>query len=259
MDRTKGQDCRRRGAFGLLTAAVVSVMFGVLLAFAVVARLDRNGSRAAQRSGLDVAIPARPLRTETGATTSLARYRGRIVVVTPFLTLCAELCPLTIGVLDQVDRRLRAAGLRPKVALLEVSVDPWRDSPLRLRAYRRMVGARWQLLTGTQSQLRAFWRPFHVWFKRTTADHRPPTDWLTGRPQTMDVEHTNGFFVLDARGHLRSLGLGMADVGGRLPARVRSLFGPEGQKNLMNPHEPWSAKTVLNAVARLLGRPIDAR
>lgn len=260
MDRRRRPHARHRSAAGSLSVAIAILACTIAIAVAITDRIVHHQDTAVQASRLDITVPVRPLRNQHGAVTSLARYRGRIVVVAPFLTLCAELCPLTTGVLRQVDRRLRAAGLRRRVALLEVSVDPWRDSPWRLRAYRRMVGARWPLLTGSLSQLRAFWAPLGVAFKRTTTvDRPPPVDWASGRPQTMDVEHTNGFFVLGTQGHLRALGLGMADVGGRLPAEIGSLLGPEGRDNLRAPHEPWSAATVLHAVAEVLGHPIDVR
>ena len=50
---------------------------------------------------VDAPVPASvadlPLTTDTGQVTSLAAWRGEVVVLTDFLTLCQETCPLTTG------------------------------------------------------------------------------------------------------------------------------------------------------------------
>ncbi len=52
-----------------------------------------------------------PLVNEHGQTTSLGAFRGRIVVLTSFLTSCQETCPLTTGAFLDMQRDLKAAGL----------------------------------------------------------------------------------------------------------------------------------------------------
>lgn len=44
---------------------------------------------------LDRAVPNLRLENEQGKTISLEAFRGRTVVLAPFLTLCHEVCPLT--------------------------------------------------------------------------------------------------------------------------------------------------------------------
>ena len=59
------------------------------------------------------AIPAtishEPLENQYGKTVTLASFRGKTVMVVPFLTLCTDICPLTTGNLFQVEQSLRAA------------------------------------------------------------------------------------------------------------------------------------------------------
>ena len=43
------------------------------------------------------AIPDIPLISSAGAATSLAAYRGKYIVMAPFLTLCQDECPLVTG------------------------------------------------------------------------------------------------------------------------------------------------------------------
>jgi cytochrome oxidase Cu insertion factor (SCO1/SenC/PrrC family) len=50
-----------------------------------------------------------------------------------------------------MDRAVTAAGLAREVRLVELTVDPGRDTPSRLRAYRMLVmaPANWSLLSGS--------------------------------------------------------------------------------------------------------------
>jgi cytochrome oxidase Cu insertion factor (SCO1/SenC/PrrC family) len=49
-----------------------------------------------------------------------------------------------------MDRAVTAAGLDRRVHFVELTVDAGRDTPSRLRAYRKLIGApaNWSLLTG---------------------------------------------------------------------------------------------------------------
>jgi hypothetical protein len=52
-----------------------------------------------------------PLITDAGQPTTLAAFRGQVVVLADFLTLCQETCPLTAGNLLVMDRAFIASGL----------------------------------------------------------------------------------------------------------------------------------------------------
>ena len=68
-----------------------------------------------------------------GQTLPLASLRGKTVV--PFLTLWTEIGPSTNGNLLGVEQSLRAAHLADKVEIVQVSVDPERDTPTVGRVY----------------------------------------------------------------------------------------------------------------------------
>ena len=104
-----------------------------------------------------------------------------------FLTLCQETCPLTTGNLLAMDRAVMAAGLGQRVRFAELTVDPDRDTPARLRAYRTLIGApaNMLLLTGRPAVIEQIWRYLGVWYQRVGEDSPPGTDWLTGRPLTL--------------------------------------------------------------------------
>ena len=175
-----------------------------------------GASRPTPTSGtaFDVAVPAAvanlPLVDQSGRVVTLASLKGKTVVLADFLTLCQEICPLTSANLRLVDDAVSRAGLSGSVQILEVTVDPGRDSPARLTAYQKLFGARpgWSFVTGTTPQLAALWKQFGVPFERTPEPAGDaPSAWLTGRPAAGVLERRRfgervspGRSVLDARG-----------------------------------------------------------
>ena len=87
------------------------------------------------------------MTNQHGEKTSLGAFRGKTVVLVPFLTLCADICPFTTGILLQVEKALKAAHATSKVEIVELSVDPHRDTVARLAAYAKLTHAGWQLVT----------------------------------------------------------------------------------------------------------------
>ena len=127
---------------------------------------------------------------------------------------------MTTAALGQLQAAVRREGLARDVAVAEVSVDPWRDTPARLRAYRRLTGTGIDLLTGIPDQLRRLWRFLGVYYKRVPQGHPPDVDWLTGRPERFDVQHSDGLFIVDPAGRWRMGTVRMPSVGGRIAAPV---------------------------------------
>jgi cytochrome oxidase Cu insertion factor (SCO1/SenC/PrrC family) len=197
-------------------------------------------------TAVDRLVPQVHLIDERGRTTSLRAFRGTVVVLAPTLTFCHEVCPITSGALEQIRYDARRAGLGDRVTVLEASVDPWRDTAARLRAYRRETGVHFRLLTGTHAQLTRFWRFFGVGF------------YPTGHGRTFDVAHTDGVFFVDERGHWRIAVIGMPNVHGRLAARLKRLLGATGLHNLAHPEAAWTVQQALDDLGRLLGHHIPA-
>lgn len=229
----------RKALIAVAVAATAGGAVGLAAAF-------RGGDERPPLTGvaLDRAVPDVGLLDEHGRTTSLRAFRGRVVVLAPSLTFCHEVCPITSGALEQIRYDARRAGLGDRVAVVEVSVDPWRDSPARLRAYRRLTGVTFRLLTGSRANLERFWRTFGVGF------------YPQGSGRDFDVAHTDGLFFVDARGRYRIAIVGMPDVGRRLARPLKRLLGEEGLRNLRRPRTPWTVRQALDDLGRLLGRRI---
>ena len=130
-------------------AFLIALLCGSTLLAACGSSGDPAPPPASQGIVLDRPIPYVPLISSSDAPTSLAAYRGKYIVMAPFLTLCQDECPLVTGAFIALQRDVDAAGLGKKVVFMEITVDPGRDTPARLAAYSKEFGADWPLLTGT--------------------------------------------------------------------------------------------------------------
>jgi thiol-disulfide isomerase/thioredoxin len=83
-------------------------------------------------------------------------------------------------------------------------------------------------------------------------------DWLTHKPETMDVQHEDGLFIIDPAGNERVEDVGMPDVQGHLSKVLRSLLNENGQHNLAHPQLAWTARDAMDDIDHLLGRTIPA-
>ncbi len=204
----------------------------------------------------DKPVPDIPLVDQNGRATSLAAFRGRVVVLTPFLSLCGEVCPLTTGALLAMQHDVAAAGLGRRVVFVEATVDPWRDSPRRLHAFARMTGVSFPLLTGSKANIARLWKFFGVGYRRVPEGSPPSIDWMTHRPERFDVEHTDGLFYIDPAGRERLIVLGMPSLGGKLSPTLSRLLDQTGRQNLAHPQAAWTIRQALQDLGHLLGRPI---
>jgi protein SCO1/2 len=207
------------------------------------------------------AIAHLTLTAENGRRASLADYRGKVLVVVPAMTLCQETCPLDVANSVSALRAINRAGLKDSVELVTVTVDPWRDTPGRMQAYRELFSppANWVALTGSPRNVNRFWDYFGVYRKRVHTEARVNADWLTGRPLRFDVQHSDEVFFVDQDLHERFVLEGPARVSeaGDLPVRLRNFLNGEGLRHLARPApSTWSTPQLLQVVAWLTGQAI---
>ena len=189
---------------------------------------------------------------------SLASLRGKVVVLAPFLSLCQDECPLVTGAFLELRRDVRAAGLGDRVAFVEATVDPGRDSVARLAAYEKEFGANWDLWTGSPASVAAFWRAFGVSYQKAPEDQPPKLDWWTGQPLTYDVAHTDGYILIDPSGRERFVDAGAPHVPGLSP-KLRSLLGQGALHGLAHPEQPtWTVASALASISWVLGTNVQA-
>jgi cytochrome oxidase Cu insertion factor (SCO1/SenC/PrrC family)/thiol-disulfide isomerase/thioredoxin len=227
----------------LIMVAILAGFAVLAISLAIRAQLGSGTAAEARRAELPVGVavdrmppPVRLLGAD-GAPASLSGFHGRWLALAPTLTHCREVCPITTGALLQLRELMRREGVGERFAVAEVSVDPWRDSPAQLRAYRLRTGVRLPIYTGSARQLRRLWSFFGVGFRRVEGD----------------VAHTDGVFLIDPSGRERVAIVGMPGTGGRLRPALRSLLDAEGRKNLAHPEAPWTARSVAADLRRLMG------
>lgn len=194
------------------------------------------------------------LVNQEGHPVTLGGLKGKVVVLAPFLTLCQDECPLITAAFIGLQRDLRAAGLADRVVFVEASVDPGRDTAARLAAYQKEFGADWDLWTGTPANVAAFWKAFGVTYQIVPEEQPPHLDWYTGRPLTYDVDHTDGYFLIDARGHERFIDINAPDLKGDLNKKLTSLLDAGGVHELEHPQQTaWTVDQALASISWLLG------
>jgi protein SCO1 len=206
------------------------------------------------------AIAALPLTDDHGRATSLAALHGQIVVLADFLTLCQETCPLTTGNLLMMDQAVTASGLGSRVRFVELTVDPGRDTPSRLAAYRTLVRApaNWSLLTGPPTVIKQIWQYFGVWYQTVPEERPPGIDWLTGRALTYDIDHEDALIYLDSTGRERFIVVGAPNaVDAPLTPALRRFLSAQGRADLAHPNaSTWTAAEALSPIAWLAGQAI---
>lgn len=122
------------------------------------------------------AVPDVKLTDESGASRSLADWRGRVLAVTFVYTRCPlpDFCPRMDQNFAAVQRAvLTDAGLRDRVALVSISFDPLFDTPEVLAAHARRAGADarvWRFATGDPEAIAGFAARFGVSVLREGAD-----------------------------------------------------------------------------------------
>jgi cytochrome oxidase Cu insertion factor (SCO1/SenC/PrrC family) len=264
--RGRGRWVRGHGAcrvgLSVATASLALVLSGCGAAGAFGGPSSVPATTPGNGTVLDRALPAAlfdvVLRDQAGRAVTLGSLRGKVIVVTDFLTTCQEVCPMTsVNVRDVADA-VAQAGLASKVQLVEITVDPGRDDPARLLAYQKLFGAPrpgWSFLTGSPAALASVWATLGVSYQKVPEAGPAPTDWLTGKPLTYDVEHQDVVFLIDASGHERWLVIGTPATGGAAPPPTLDHFlDAQGRSNLTQPEGlTWTSGDVLDALHVVTG------
>ena len=221
---------------------------------------DPSPPPASQGNVVNRSVPDVPLISSSGTPTSLAAYRGRYIVMAPFLSLCQDECPLVTGAFIALQRDVEAAGLGKKVVFMEITVDPGRDTPVRLTAYSKEFGADWPILTGTPANLDTLWKFLGVSVEIVPEEQPAKIDWFTGTPLTYDVNHTDGYFLIDPSGHERFSDSLPPNLRGHLDKNLTNLLNDGGLQNLEHQTNPnWTLADALQSISWLVGQNVPDR
>jgi cytochrome oxidase Cu insertion factor (SCO1/SenC/PrrC family) len=253
--RTKG--------VGLVVLALLAASCGGISGSTTGRSNSTAGGSAGPGTTVHIRVPASllnlPLTDQHGHRTTLASYRGRTVLLVPFLSLCQDVCPLITGNLLQIQQSLAADHAASKVQIIELSVDPGRDTPRRLAAYARLTHASWELVTETPAELRALAKFFGFSYQKVPEEEHASPDWLTGKPLTYDVDHSDNYFVIDPQAFERVVQNAAPAFHGSLNPKLRTFLNQLGRQHLAQPPQPdWTPADALRALAVSVGRPLAA-
>jgi protein SCO1/2 len=205
-----------------------------------------------------------PLVDSTGKVRHLSDFAGKVVVISDSMTLCQESCPIDTAALVQTARQVDADPTAAKnIVFLTLTVDPQRDTPAQLAAYRTQYVhggmSNWLLLTGKPADIDAIWKFFGVYIKKVPQDE-VVRNWRTGQLLTYDIQHSDELFFLDQRQRERYIldGMPTAPAGTPIPAKINAFLSAEGHKNVRK-NGIWTAGQAVAGAAWLLGRQITPR
>jgi protein SCO1/2 len=124
-------------------------------------------------------------------------------------THCPDVCPVTMGIIQEV-----AADYGSAMRVIFVTVDPERDTQAWLKEYVRYLPAGFRALTGSLTQVRAAADAWGVRYAKVE----------TGTPGEYSMSHTAEVYLVDGMGQLRAH-FPFATEAGPILATVRMVAG----------------------------------
>lgn len=173
------------GLFSILLGAVLLI----ITAFIVL----RHGNLPEIETGTLLAQPKTVPQFEfidhRGETITRRDLTGQWSLLFTGFTSCPDICPATINVLNELDKKLRARDTELRTILL--SIDPERDTPKVLTQYFELFNSSATGITGSLSGIEQFCNEIGMSFI-----HIPGT---AGR---YTVEHSGALVLIDPRGRI---------------------------------------------------------
>jgi protein SCO1 len=174
------------------TTVTVTTLAGLILA-AVTIFLTWPANRPDIVTGTLLAqpksLPAFDFVNHHGESFTQRDFVGQWSLMFTGFTTCPGICPATMPILNELDKKLRSEGTGLKMILL--SVDPERDTPEVLASYVAFFNRSMTGVTGDLSAIERFCDEIGMSFI-----HIPGTD---GR---YTVEHTGALVLVDPRGRI---------------------------------------------------------
>ena len=134
------------------------------------------------------------LSDQHGHDFKLSRERGKPVVLFFGYTHCTDVCPTILANLKRARERTGPKGADTVVAL--ITVDPKRDSEAELGRYVSVFDPSFLGLRGSDAQLNAVYRAYHVRFQKQVES-----------PGDYQISHTAFVYYIGRDGRIAALGL----------------------------------------------------
>jgi protein SCO1 len=166
----------------------------LLLIFSAATTSGSGGAAPALKAG--VFDPPRPapefsLQGSDGTEVTLARYRGKVVLMAFGFTNCAAVCPTTLATLAAARASLGEAA--DAVQVIFMTVDPERDTAARLKEFLVAFDPSFVGATGKPDALAAVRHDYGI----TAVKHVTNDGYV--------MEHTSSIYLIDRAGKLRAM------------------------------------------------------
>ena len=144
-------------------------------------------------------LPAFSLQQSDGTPLTVDDLKGHWTVVFLGFTHCPDICPTTLAELAQAQKQWTGMpdSIRPRV--LFVSVDPERDTPLRIGEYAHAFHADTLAATADLPALEDFAQSLGFVFMKVPGKN------FEQNPNDYSMDHSSGIAVIDPQGRVAGL------------------------------------------------------
>lgn len=122
----------------------------------------------------------------------LQEYQGKVVVLYFGFLNCAEVCPLSMGVMSAAFKKL-PQEVYPQVQGFFISVDPKRDDLQSLNDFAQYFDPRIKGLTGTEKEIDILTKQYGVYFDLVD---------MESSQLGYTVDHSSRFYIINPSGKL---------------------------------------------------------
>jgi protein SCO1/2 len=136
------------------------------------------------------AAPDFTLTGSNGSDLKLSAYRGKVVLLGFGFTNCQAVCPITLGTLAQVQKKLGDQG--KDLQVVYITVDPERDDAAQLKTYLSHFNSAFLGGTGTEAQLAAVRKDYGIAAEKVAGPDG-------------SYNHSSFIYLIDRAGRLRAL------------------------------------------------------
>jgi cytochrome oxidase Cu insertion factor (SCO1/SenC/PrrC family) len=137
-----------------------------------------------------VIAPAVSLTDQFGQRVSLHQFSGKVIVLAFVDARCTTICPLsTVSMTEAVHMLGPAAAKQVQLVGIDANPDATKVADVRAYSQAHQMMHSWDFLTGSDRELAAVWRAYHVY---VAASHG-------------DIDHEPAIYLIDQQGKERTL------------------------------------------------------
>lgn len=191
---------------------IAFAIFAVVCVLSLVGILSMSVDRSSNTGGADGVLGGDFVLHGIDGEVALSDFRGKVVVLYFGFLNCPEVCPTSMGIIQQALAKLDRKNRNNTQAIL-ISIDPDRDSVTALSEFTRYFDENMIGLTGSKEQLAAVAANYGAYFKATASDS----------PELKYVfDHTSRYYVINQKGELVAA-MRHSTTANELAARIRLL------------------------------------